>query len=337
MSKKLSIILAATMVFSPLVEAASFGRSGGFSRSSSSRSFSSPSKTPSTPSQNTAKSPGGIGGTSGSIGVKKPDITQAARSTPSPAPTPSYNSGYRPNTVPPPSYGYSTPPAPQVSNTSTFMSSLGGSFVGSALGNMIFGGNHGSSGGTTVINNGVAPAAGSAAPSASVANGMTPIDGSIQHAPVTISAKKYGVMDFIIDVLMFMLLIGFLVMIAYAGKKMFDYIKNRVKTNREISNAPILNRGEMFWEVQQAFAEADLTKLNTLVGPDIMAELSRSKLEPSVVSIKQLSYETIHDTGLEKSVSYEFMDDAAGNQVIDQVWHYELLNGSWKVVGIENV
>lgn len=330
MNKKLTAILAAAIAVSPIVEAKSFGRSGGGFRSSPSHSVSAPSRSPSPPSTtsntNVQKStPGGIGGASGSLGVKKSDVTQN-RNTPTNTSVPPQNTRYNSGST------YGQPPiqspSPQISTGSVFMSSLGGSLVGSALGNMLFG-NHGG-GSTTVINNG---SGGGAAPSSTGVSSES--GGNFTQYGSPVPQKSYGLFDFLIDVFLFTILVGFIVMLAYFGKKMFDYFKKRKTVNQALKTTKPLDISGTFWNVQKAFAEADIASLKSMVGPSMMAELS--DIEPTHVSIDRLSYEVIHSKDLEMSVEYEFVDTTDGVMNVEQVWHFEVIDGSWKVVGIENV
>lgn len=323
----------------PTVDAASFGRAGGVSRPSISRSFSAPK--PSVPSNATVASrPGGIGGTAGSMGVRKSEPTQQAAAnvnarrevTPSTV-TPTT----APQVAPAPSYGYAPPPAPQVTNGSTFMSSLGGSFVGSALGNMIFG-NHGSGGGsTTVINN-----SGSATPSAGAVTNTTGVaapaavvdNNGFSPMPTTVvTAKSYGIWGFIKDVILFALLIGVLVGLAYLFYKGYKMIMNFISKERgQLPSLPFSPTAK-FWEIQNAFAAADLTALTALVGPDLIDGIKQN-LAPSTISLYNVSHEVVMSNPSEISVHYTFVED---NVEIDQVWHYEKHSGVWVVNGIENI
>ena len=340
--KILPAMLAACLVSAVTVDAyAAIGRSGGGSRPSFSRAVSAP-KAPSAPYSKPAASPaparpGGIGGTTGSVGVRKPEVTQqvANKVNPQPATSPSTvqsRPAYAPtNPATTPVYSQS---ASNVTNGSTFMSSLGGSFVGSALGNMIFG-NHGSSGSTTVINNGTG---GSAAPAATTTAGpsagpTTYVDSngvvtSQQHQP-----QSYGLWGFIKDVFLIgvlVLLIGGIGFVFYQGFK-----KLKAYWNRERGIAPVqpVNPTQMFWRIQQMHSEGSVSGLTELLGPDVIDELTQN-LQPYTLLISQVSHEVVLSNAREFSVHYTFYEDSTK---LDQVWHYELINGSWKLNGIENI
>lgn len=221
--KFLTALIACGIIATSTVNAASsIGRSGGsssHSSSSSSSRLSMPSPAPSRPAQSasTAKptQSSGIGGTQGSMGVRKSDVTapvasnvQNARNSTSP---PSNSQVSPPNYIAPPVPSYSPPVAPQYSGSSTgsmFMSSLGGSFVGSMLGNAI---SH-PSGGTTIVNNGSA-GSGAASPSGQAFDSG---NGYSQPGPSMVNQKEsYGMGKLIIDLILFVILIALLVGIAY--------------------------------------------------------------------------------------------------------------------------
>lgn len=346
-----ALVIGATLSTSMPSFAASFGRSSG----SFSRSFSRPSVPKPAPSvaPAPAKNTGGIGGTTGSIGVRKSDVTNQAITNKNPptsipvgrpnaATTPTYNS------APSPTYNSSQQPGYQssgVTNGSTFLSSLGGSFVGSSLANMLTG-NHGSvGGGTTIINNG----SGSAAPSVgsgsvgspSTASALAP-DGSIAPSVypmgMTPAAKSYGIGDFIIDVLLFVILVILLVGVAFMFYKGFKMIRDYVKRER---GTPVqtttpkqpFSPNAKFWEIQNAFASADSATLKNLLGPDLVDEATRD-LHPCELTLRNASHEVVLSNSREFSVHYTFVDDI---KVVSQVWHYELHDGSWRLNGIENI
>lgn len=337
----LAITLALSATFA---QAASIGRSGGGSshsssssagRSSSSsisRSYSAPA--PSKPAPSVAPAPakpGGIGGTTSSVGVRKSEVTNGVRndiaqSNPNAGKAGSF-SAPNPSYTPTPSYGYATPPQPSVTNGSTFMSSLGGSFVGSALGNMIFG-SHGHGGGTTVINNGTPGGSGV------VASGPGTVAGDAQFNPggVTSYKKEYTVWSFIGDVIGFVILLAVLAGLAWLVYKGYKFIRNYINKERGVSTQPF-NPTQQFWRIQRAFAEADVIELRALLGPDVVDELTNG-ITASTLSLSNVSHEVRLENATELSIWYKFED--AGEEV-NQVWHYEKFGKDWKLNGIENV
>ncbi len=343
MSKLFIAVAASAVLFGTVAQAGSIGRSGG-SHSSSSHSSSSVSRSSSTSHASSYSAPkapsvapapshsGGIGGTSGSVGVRKSEVTNGVRndiahSNPNAGKAGSY-SAPAPHYTPTPSYSYPATPQPQVTNGSTFMSSLGGSFVGSALGNMIFGG-HGHGGGTTVINNG-APSAGT------VSSGPGAISTDAQFNPggVNVQPKKeYGVWSFIADIIGFVFVIAILGLIVFAGYLAFKKIRAYVNKERGVSNTPF-NPTQKFWEIQKAFGAAEVTTLQSLLGPDIVDELTMN-LQPSPITIKNVSHEVRLNNNTEFSVWYKFYE--TDGEEINQVWHYEKFGKDWKLNGIENV
>lgn len=334
-------VMTALVALSTVADAASIGRSGGFSsRPSFSRSFaSSKPSVPSAPSSApSVTKPGGIGGTTGSIGVRKSEPTNQAaanlsnrqNSTASVAPPTT-----APRVAPAPSYGYSAPPAPQVTNGSTFMSSLGGSFVGSALSNMLFS-NHSSGGGTTVINNGGGGAGSSGSvPSASSSGtaGTVDANGFSAMPAHAAAASSYGIGSFIKDVFLFAILVGLLVGVAFLFYKGYKMIRDYVRKERGVTTALPFDPLPQFWKIQRSFASADVNELKLLLGAGIVDELTQN-LTPSEVSVYNVSYELVLSNATEISVHYTFFDN---DEEINQVWHYEQHDAQWKLQGIENI
>lgn len=349
LEKKVKKILSSMLIAAALVataaEAGSIGRSSGGGRSSGSfSSFSSPSRSAAKPTGSySSASPnktGGIGGTNGSIGVRKSEVTGSVRqdiaasrpSTPSSSPSYGGTSGYSPHYAPTPAYGHVTTPQPSVTNGSTFVSSLGGSFLGSAIGNMLFS-NHGTSG-TTVINNGTgttAPTVQSSGSYVGPMQGIASVDGSsvITTAPLK---HPYTVWSFIGDVIGFMVLAIILTGLAWLIYRGYQMVRNYINRERGVSTVPF-NATERFWEIQNAFAAADIPLLNRLLGPDTVHELTRD-LAPSKVTVHNVSHEIRLQNPTEFSVWYKFEDDG---EDVDQVWHYERFGAEWKLNGIENV
>ena len=313
--------------------AGSIGRSSSSSSShssSSSSARSSPSVSrPSAPSVAPSR-PGGIGGTQGSMGVRKREVTapvaqkveqkrpQAAQTAPaSTTPgSPNYGSAPQPN--------YAPAASPGLGMGGVFMSSLGGSLVGNVLANSLFG-NHGS-GGTNVVNNGSGLPA-QAGPSSGSSGSFDQGSGSMPYK------KSYGIGDFIMDFLLFALLIGVVVVVAWGFYKGYKMIRDYISKERGTGAKQPFSPTAQFWLIQNAFATADTTLLQTLLGPDLVDEATRD-LQVSSLSLKNVSHEVVLNNAREFSVHYTFND---GDIVIDQVWHYEFHNKSWKLNGIETV
>jgi hypothetical protein len=329
--------------------AGSIGRSGGSSRSSSSSmsksssssasrssSYSAPSKPAPAVAPAPAKS-GGIGGTTSSVGVRKNEVTNgvrndvaATKSAPSgtsSGSSGSYSSGYAPT----PTYGAPAVPQPQVTNGSTFMSSLGGSFAGTVLGNALFN-NHGShGGGTTVINNGTP--GGSAGGVVASGPGAIPTDAQFNPSGVNVQPKKeYTVWSFIADVFGFVIVVALLLGVAWLFYKGFQLVRKFINKERGVSSHPF-NPTQQFWTIQKAFASADVGQLQTLLGPDVVDELTNG-LAPSTMTLHNVSHEIRLSNNTEFSIWYRFEDDGAE---VNQVWHYEKFGKDWKLNGIENV
>ena len=307
-----ALIIGATSVttlYTPDVTATSIGRGGGSVSVRSSPSV----------STRGATNVGGIGGTSGSMGVRKSAVTDpiAQRS----APTPTYQNSSSSYQSPTPTY---SAPAAQ-SSGSTFWSSLGGSLVGTTLGNSISG-NHG--GGTTVINNGGAPAYQSGSAYQPGPGGQYEGNG-LQSGP---GQSHYGFGDFLKDLIVVTLIIITLAGIAWLLYEGFKKGRSYINKERGVSNQPF-NPTQRFWEIQRAFSAAEVYVLKSLLGPDLVDEAT-ANLEPSSNTIHNVSHEVVLNNQSEFSVHYRFTDD--GKQ-IQQVWHYEKHNGAWVLNGIENI
>jgi hypothetical protein len=203
------------------------------------------------------------------------------------------------------------------------MSSLGGSFAGTILGNAISG-NHGNNGGTTIVNNGggTAPVQGS-------------VDGSgtvIQSAPVAQQSSGGGMGSIIWNVILFAVLIAVIVGICLLFYKGFKMLMEYVNKERGVSTIPF-NPTQRFWEIQKAFAAADLVALKGLLGPDVADEMTND-LQPSTITLHNVSHEVRLSNRNEFSIWYKFED---GGEEVNQVWHYERFGQEWLLNGIENV
>lgn len=347
MKRILSALVVTSAIFATVADAGSIGRSGGSSSSggrSSSSSFSSASRSsysaPSAPSKPAVapapSKPGGIGGTTSSVGVRKSEVTNGVRNdvaatkpaTGAAGTSGTTHSSGAPHYTPSPGYGYAPVPQPQVTNGSVFMSSLGGSFLGSWIGSSI--GNHNSSGGTTVINNG----GGSSGTAGAVGPSAGSIDSQFNPGGVSVQPKKeYGVWSFIADLIGFVFVVAILLGIAWLLYKGFQMVRNYVNKERGVSNIPF-QPNQKFWEIQKAFAAADVDALQNLLGPDVIDELTNG-LTPSTLTLHNVSHEVRLANNTEFSIWYRFEDDGAE---VNQVWHYEKFGGGlWKLNGIENV
>ena len=331
-TKFVSIFLVAAAL-STVADAASIGRGGGGSFGggrSSSMSVSRPSVAPSKPYVAPAPShPGGIGGTTASVGVRKSEVTapvknEIAQSKPSTTSVGSTSSGsYTPHYTPTPNYGYAYPPSPSVTNGSTFMSSLGGSMLGTMLGNSISRPTN-----TTVVTGGGGQVISSA-------QAQTPGEVQITSNPsttTTVVKKEYSVWSFIADLFGFIIVVALLLGVAWLFYKGFQLVRDYVNKERGVSNIPF-QPTQKFWEIQKAFAAADETALKKLLGPDVVDELT-SELEPQTLTLKNVSHEVRLANNTEFSIWYKFEDDG---KLVNQVWHYERFGSEWKLNGIENV
>jgi hypothetical protein len=350
---KLNKFLASAIIASTLLAtvsssfAGSIGRSGGSGSSRSSSSFSSskssvssaPAPRPTPAAAPAPSKPGGIGGTTASVGVRKSEVTNSVRndvaaSKPAPAAGSVGSAGSTtssaPSYTPTPSY---SSPAPVVVQSgggfgSSFMGSLGGTLVGNAL----FG-NHGShGGGTTVINNGTPNGNGSVSTQSGSSVGYN--DSQFNPGGMTSAPKKeYTVWSFIADLFGFVIVVALLIGIAWIFYKGFQLVRNYVNKERGVSTQPF-NPTQHFWEIQKAFAAAEVTALQKLLGPDIVDEMTQD-LQPSGLTIKNVSHEVRLANNTEFSIWYKFFE--TDGEEVNQVWHYEKFGKDWKLNGIENV
>lgn len=355
---KLNKFLASAVVATALMSlvatsfAGSIGRSGGgagrsssssmshssSSSSSKSSSFSAPSKPAVAPAPAApAARPGGIGGNTASVGVRKSEVTNGVKqdvatskgtgSVGSAGSTGSSGS-YSPSYNPTPSYG--SAPVPQPSIGGGFGSSFMGSLGGTLLGNALFS-NHGShGGGTTVINNGTPGGSGGV-----VSSGPGVSAGDAQFNPggvSTVAKKEYTVWSFIADVIGFVIVVALLLGIAWLFYKGFQLVRSFINKERGVKDTPF-NPTQQFWAIQKAFAAADVTALQSLLGPDVVDELTNG-LQASTLTLHNVSHEVRLQNASEFSIWYKFEDDSAE---VNQVWHYEKFGKEWKLNGIENV
>ena len=355
-NKLFSALMVSSVLIASVADAASIGRSGGSSASRSS-SVSRPSQSYSAPKPSPAPSvapsapakPGGIGGTQGSVGVRKSEVTAPVaqktnpptQSTATSSSTNSGNTNYNGSgggyNAPAPSYGGGMGGGSGLGMGGVFASSLGGSLLGSMIGNSLFGhGSHGG-GGTTVINNGT-PTGGTVSSTPSMAadpgaigsispSGMSP-SGVVQS-----QSKGYTMWNFIGDVITFAILIAVLAGLAFLFYKGYKMVRNYINRERGVGTSQPFPPTARFWEIQRAFASADVAFLKTLLGPDVVDELTNG-LEASTIALSGVSHEVRLNTPTEFSVWYTFTDDGT---TVNQVWHFEKIGNDWLLNGIENV
>jgi hypothetical protein len=275
------------------------------------------------------------------VGVRKSEVTNGVRNdvaASKPAPPAGSNGavgsaspGYA--TAP----GYSAPPVPAPSVGSGLGGGFGGSFLGAMggtlVGNALFG-NHGShGGGTTVINNGT-PSGSSGSGVVSNGPGSSISDQSFNPGGMPGAPKKeYTVWSFIADLFGFVIVVALFIGIAWIFYKGFQLVRNYVNKERGVSTQPF-NPTQQFWTIQKAFATAEVTALQTLLGPDVVDELTQD-LQPSGLTIKNVSHEVRLANNTEFSIWYKFFE--TDGEEINQVWHYEKFGKDWKLNGIENV
>jgi hypothetical protein len=138
---------------------------------------------------------------------------------------------------------------------------------------------------------------------------------------------------FILDVILFAILVAVVVGIIFLFYKGFKMIREYVNKERGVGPSQPFSPTARFWEIQRAFANADVSFLRTLLGPDLVDEATNN-LQPSTLALHNVSHEVRLNNPREFSVWYTFED--AGDQV-NQVWHYEKFGNEWLLNGIETV
>lgn len=205
---------------------------------------------------------------------------------------------------------------------STFLSSLGGSFAGSMLGNMISG-PHGSAG-TTVVNAG-APAAVSSAP-AVMASGMP---ASAQGSTVIIQESSSSWFWWLVLFASFFA-IGFFVYRAFV----------RARENRESFDADDyqidFSLVERFLQINRALAKRDSDTLSCLVSADMLGNMSALfPVEPYDFSAL-VAYEVIDLDKRDGVMSVLYTgEDLRDKGAINEVWHYKRHGDAWLLAGVE--
>lgn len=139
--------------------------------------------------------------------------------------------------------------------------------------------------------------------------------------------------NFIGDVIAFAILVALVVGIAFLFYKGFKMVKNFVNRERGVGESQPFPPTARFWEIQRAFATADVASLKTLLGPDLVDEATQN-LEATTLNLSGISHEVRLNTPREFSVWYTFTD---GDETINQVWHFEKFGNVWQLNGIENV
>lgn len=270
------------------------------------------------------------------MGVTKPNVTQQAIKPNSPTPTPPPTRYTQPSYNSPPPVAPPKPMLGGTSNTSTFVSSLGGALVGTAIGSMLFNNNHG---GTTIVNTGGAPTNASTSAGA-VGMSALPADGSgVVGSPSYQQIQPpYGVWGFIKDLIGFCVLLVLIAGIAFMIYKIIQKARQYFNKKSNVVSSttkPTVDPTVFFWDVQRTFAAADTQRLQQLIGPDMIDQVL-SDIKPSAMSIRSIDTQSVLlDNSTEYSVQYTFTD---GDDIrVNQVWHYELFDNVWKLNGIENI
>lgn len=288
-------------------------------------------------------------GRSMSIGMTRPNITNTVRVPSTPSPTMSSSANYNPRP------SYAAPPTPQAhigsvvtsqsvqhvsaaSTGSSFMSSMGGAFAGSMLGNMISG-SHGS-GGTTVVNNG---SPGGAAAPAVMASGMSAPGGStvIMQAPASASPLS-----------MFLSLLGWFELVACVVA--LTYLAWRMVKQAQSYSSVLRNTGanmpdaddytidfslvERFLQINRALAKRDSDALSRLVSADMLGNMSALFPDEPYHFTALVAYEVI-DTDRRDGLMSVFYtgEDLHNKEAINEVWHYKRHGDAWLLAGVENI
>ena len=144
--------------------------------------------------------------------------------------------------------------------------------------------------------------------------------------------SSYGIGSFILDVILFAVLIAVVVGLSVLLYKGFKMLRGYVDNERGVDSNPFAPT-ERFWTIQKAFGAADKETLKSLLGPDMRDEVLNN-ITPCELNISKVSHEVRLLNNREFSVLYKFDDE--GSYVV-QVWHYEKHDGEWKLNGIETI
>ena len=293
-------------------------------------------------------------GRSMSIGMTRPTITNTVRAPSTPTPTMSSSANYNPRP------SYAAPPTPQAhvgnvvtsqsvqhvsapSTGSSFMSSMGGAFAGSMLGNMISG-SHGS-GGTTVVNNG---SPGGAAAPAVMASGMSAPGGStvIMQAPA--SASPWSMVWSLLGWCVLLACVAALTYLAWRMVKRAQCYSSVLRnTGANMPDTSKAIRGEInfslvkrFQEINQALVSGDQTVINSLVHEDLRDTMfALQKYEGGSKPFEAIVAYEVLDLDEQAGVLsvYYTGRDLTDKVDIGEVWHYTRHGDAWLLVGVENI
>lgn len=194
---------------------------------------------------------------------------------------------------------------------------MGGSFVGSMIGNSLFGG-HGGGGGTTVVNNG---GGGGAIPAA--AAGGTMVAAAPSMSP---SAWLWQVLVCIMLIAIIGALVWFIIATIRAVKN------KRMEDDPEALPFSAVSR---FLEVQKAFAAKDVQALRTLLGPELIEQvLADLPEEATTAQLVGICYNVVDATKNIISIRFQAEDKMDGTR-LDEVWHFSRMGGVWVLNGID--
>lgn len=190
------------------------------------------------------------------------------------------------------------------------MASLGGSLLGSMLGNAI----SGPRGGTTVVNSG----------SPGVAAGSAPV--------LVEGTGGSSVWSFLGD------LIGVITILAILAAAVFIVLGLwRLRQSKKLADAGLpFGAIEKFMAVQKAYAGKDSEALGALLGPDMKQMLDDLPETAAVSQIRNVSYEVLDMSRGAISIWYK-ADDFADDSKISETWHFTQQGSGWVLNGIEQV
>lgn len=276
-----------------------------------------------------------------SIGMSRPAITNSYRATPSP--TPSYTAS-KPTSIPTYSPSASTyrPAAAPAQNVvsssavqhisspglgSTFLSSLGGSFAGSMLGNLISG-PHGSAG-TTVVNAGAPAAASSAAPAVMAAGMPAPVQGSTVVIQESSSSWFWWLVLFAA-----FFAVGFFVYRAFLRAR-----ENHATFDTSDDDYPIdFSLVERFLQINRAMAKRDSDTLSCLVSADMLGNMAALFPDEPYDFRALVAYEVIDLDKRDGLMSVLYTgEDLHDKGPINEVWHYKRHGDAWLLAGVETL
>ena len=215
-------------------------------------------------------------------------------------------------------------------NSGTFVSSLGGSMAGTMLGNAL---STPHTSAPVVVNSGaVAPigAVSTPTPAYPIGGGVAPVFTQPQAVYSTHSTSFFG---FLFNLSLMFLWVGAMIVFCVWAWRKYKQWQKKEEINMELS-VPFSPVGK-FVEIQRAYADNNKELLREMLGYDLVHTIDEIEAV-STYSIRNISYEVVDVTPSVVSIHYKAYD-FVDKKDIDEVWHYILIGGVWKLNGVEAV